>query len=226
MQNTNIKCLGFIMDGNRRCAKENGLSTSEVYEKGHDVFKDCVQWVRDIHIPHAVFYVFSTENWQRKHEEVDYLIKLFSIVLTELLKGIEEEKVRIRIVGRRQDFTPELQNLMKEVEEVSAKYTKTTIWMALSYGGRAELIEAVNEAIKLGEEVTEESFENLLWTADMPDPDIIVRTSGEQRLSNFLTWKSVYSELLFIDKHWPSLTKVDFDGILMEYEKRERRKGV
>ncbi len=213
------------MDGNRRWAREQGLETMEGHAKGHEVFKDCVRWVRDASIPHAVFYAFSTENWQRQKKEVEYLMKMFEQVLTDLLEGVEEEKVGVRIIGRRSDFTPTIQSLMQEVEDKSELYNDTTIWIALSYGGRAELVEAVNLAVENQLQVTEESFKKLLWTADMPDPDMIVRTSNEQRLSNFITWGSVYSELYFIKKHWPALTKDDFEDILKEYESRNRRKG-
>jgi undecaprenyl diphosphate synthase len=226
MQNTRINCLGFIMDGNRRWAKERGLETLQGHSKGHEVFSNCVRWVRDEKIPHAVFYAFSTENWKRTQTEVDYLMQLFGQVLRQVLEKVEEEKVRVRILGRRSDFPLELQSLMKEVETKSLVYSETTVWIALSYGGRAEIVEAVNMAVANGVAVTEESFETLLQTAEMPDPDMIVRTSGEYRLSNFLTWKSVYSELFFIEKHWPALTKSDFQDILTEYESRERRKGV
>lgn len=226
MRKTDIQCLGFIMDGNRRWAKEQGLSTLEGHKRGHEVFAEYVRLVRDAGIPHAVFYAFSTENWSRSKEEVEYLMELFKTVLTNLLQGVTEQKVRVRIVGRWEDFSPELQTLMRDVEEGSKEYEETTIWIALSYGGRAEIVAAVNEAVCKGKEVTEAEFETLLWTADMPDPDIIVRTSGEHRLSNFMTWRSVYSELLFLDKHWPALTKDDFDGILREYETRERRRGA
>ncbi len=153
-------------------------------------------------------------------------MQLFEQVLKSLLEGVEEEKVRVRIIGRRSDFSPAIQGLMQEVEEKSVQYTGTTIWVALSYGGRTEIVEAVNTAMKEGEKVTEESFSKLLWTTGMPDPDMIVRTSGEERLSNFLPWQSVYSEFYFIKKHWPALTKDDFNDILKEYESRERKRGV
>jgi len=213
------------MDGNRRWARENNLESLKGHHKGQEVFQECVRFVRDERIPHAVFYAFSTENWQRKVEEVDYLMSLFTQVLEKLLKGVEEEKVRVIIIGNKKDFSEKIQNLMGEVESKSAKYKNTTIWIALSYGGRTEIVEAVNKAVENGEEIDGESFKKLLWTAEMPDPDMIVRTSGEKRLSNFITWGSVYSELLFLDKHWPALTKDDFKDILHEYESRERRRG-
>lgn len=214
------------MDGNRRWAKEQNLPTLEGHQKGLDVFLDIVRFVRDEKIPHAVFYAFSTENWKRKEEEVSYLMGLFSSLLAKMAQDLVEQGVRVRIVGRRQDFSSELQTQMNELEEKSKDYGGTTIWIALSYGGRAEIIEAVNAAVAKGQVVDEDSFEKLLWTADMPDPDMIVRTSGECRLSNFLTWKSVYSELYFIEKHWPALTKDDFKDILLQYAKRERRQGA
>lgn len=218
-------CLGFIMDGNRRYAKELDLPTLEGHKKGLDVYIDYIRFVRDHNIPHAVFYAFSTENWNRSEAEVSYLMELFGNSLDTLKDEIEERKVRVRILGRKEDFSKELQHKMNQLEEKSAKYTDTTIWMALSYGGRTEIVEAVNKAVASGEEVTEESFSQLLWTAEMPDPDMIIRTSGEHRLSNFLPWQSVYSEFYFIDKHWPALTEADFKDILAEYGKRERRKG-
>lgn len=220
------QCLGFIMDGNRRWAKEQNLPTLDGHQKGLDVFLNIVRYVREAKIPNAVFYAFSTENWKRSDMEVSYLMELFKNLLQKMSAELDEEGVRVRIVGRRSDFSPELQKQMNELETKSASHTGTTVWIALSYGGRAEIIEATNQAIKAGEAVTEETFEQLLWTADMPDPDMIIRTSGEARLSNFLTWRSVYSELYFIDKHWPALTKADFEDILLQYAIRERRHGA
>jgi undecaprenyl diphosphate synthase len=214
------------MDGNRRWAKEQGLPTLEGHKKGLEIFLDVVRFVRDANVPHAVFYAFSTENWKRTESEVGYLMTLFSESIADMTKEHTKGGVRVRVVGRRQDFSPELQKQITELEEKSASIEGTTIWIALSYGGRAEIIEAVNKAVAQGETVTEESFQTLLWTADMPDPDIIIRTSGETRLSNFLTWASTYSELYFIEKHWPALTKLDFEDILLQYAIRERRHGA
>lgn len=214
------------MDGNRRFAKERNLPTLEGHQKGLDVFLDCVQWVREAKIPHAVFYAFSTENWKRSEEEISYLMELFKSLLKTLEEKIEEEKVRVRVIGRREDFSLELQQQITELEEKSSRHKSTTIWIALSYGGRAEIISAVNRAVEIGKEASEESFSSLLWTAGMPDPDMIIRTSGEERLSNFLPWQSVYSEFYFIKKHWPALTKDDFKDILFQYGERERRKGI
>ncbi|HEY0964356.1 MAG TPA: polyprenyl diphosphate synthase [Candidatus Paceibacterota bacterium] len=218
-------CLGFIMDGNRRWAKEQGLTTAEGHTRGMEVFLDCVRFVRDAGIPHAVFYAFSTENWNRSPEEVSHLMNIFLSLIIKMKQTAEEERVRVRFIGARKDFSPELQKEMNELEHISLAYGATTVWVALSYGGRAEIVAAVNEAVARGAAVDEQTFESLLWTAELPDPDMIVRTSGEKRLSNFLTWKSTYSELHFIEKHWPALTKADFEDILLQYAKRDRRKG-
>lgn len=214
------------MDGNRRFAAEQGLPTLEGHRQGLETFLTVVRFVRDQGIPHAVFYAFSTENWKRSKEEVTYLMELFSGLIDRLEETADEEKVRVRFIGKREDFSDVLQQKMAELEEKSTEFTKTTIWIALSYGGRAEIVAAVNEAIAKGETVDETSFASLLWTKDLPEPDMIVRTSGEARLSNFLTWHSAYSELYFIDKHWPALTKQDLEDILIEYGKRTRRYGA
>jgi undecaprenyl diphosphate synthase len=226
MESVLPQCLGFIMDGNRRYATERGEDTLAGHLAGRETFGQIVRYVRDAGIPHAVFYAFSTENWQRSEREVAYLMDLFHGWLARMDEQVDEDKVRVRIVGRRSDFSPALQDLMHQLETKSADYTATTIWVALSYGGRPELLDAINRAIALGSPVTEESFSELLWTAGMPDPDMIVRTGGEQRLSNFLPWQSVYSELYFIPTYWPALTKHDFDAILHEYANRQRRHGI
>ena len=218
-------CIGFIMDGNRRWAKKNLLESLEGHKKGSEVFHTMVRTLRDRGIKHGVFYAFSTENWNRSEREVNYLMELLKNEVKELLKGVDEEKVGIRFIGERARLSEELQRLIAELEEKSSAYTSTTIWIAFSYGGRAEIIEAVNKAVERGGKVSEESFGDLLWTKGMPDPDIIIRTGGEERLSNFLTWQSVYSELFFTDTYWPDFGKEEFERILEEYGNRQRRRG-
>jgi len=224
------------MDGNRRWAKEQGLQTHQGHQQGSTVLSDMIGYIRDAGIPHAVFYAFSTENWKRSEEEVAYLMDLFREYLRDIKDKLDKEDdteqgqtpVVVKTIGRRADFPQDIQEQMVALEERNievADKAHTTIWLALSYGGRAEIIDAANIAIAAGGSVDETSFNQLLWTADLPDPDMIVRTSGEHRLSNFLTWKSVYSEFYFIDKHWPALTQSDFTDILEEYGKRNRRRG-
>ncbi len=218
-------CVGFIMDGNRRWAKEHGKEAIEGHIAGKDKFLEVTQWVIENKIPHAVVYAFSTENWQRQQTEVEGLLSLFLGTVEEFQGQDSKENIQIKIIGRREDFSPEFQQKLKHLEEKPHKKPKTALWVALSYGGRSEIVEAVNKAIAKGERVTEESFSKLLYTAEMPDPDLIIRTGGESRLSNFLPWQSTYSELFFTKTLWPAFTKDEFQRILNDYAARERRIG-
>jgi undecaprenyl diphosphate synthase len=222
-----IKCVGFIMDGNRRWARARGLSPVEGHEAGFRVLEDIVQVVHRAHIPHLVCYAFSTENWKRDGREVAYLMELFQEQLKRMHDATNEDRMRIRVVGRMSDFTEDIQLSVAELVAKTERYTnETTIWIALSYGGRAEIIDAANRAIALGEKVDEDSFSQLLYTKGMPDPDLIIRTGGEKRLSNFLPWQGVYSELFFTETLWPDFGEAEFQSILEAYGTRERRRGT
>lgn len=220
-------CIGFIMDGNRRWARVHGKSETEGHRFGYDAFRVIVEALTKRGIEHGVFYAFSTENWHRTKEEVEFLLKLFEQMIRTLL---EEESVRlsvrVRFIGERSRFSETLQTLMNSVEEKTENVVGTTVWIALSYGGRAELVDAVNRAVQEGVVVTEESFGSLLWTCDMPDPDLIIRTGGEERLSNFLPWQSVYSEFMFTKTFWPDFGEMEFQRMLEAYGNRIRRKGT
>jgi undecaprenyl diphosphate synthase len=221
------------MDGNRRWAREDNLSSFEGHKKGAHAFMQTVGWVKERGIPHAVFYAFSTENWNRASSEIDYLTKLgikhFKTLIQKLLTGTDihdpEVGVRYKFIGDMR-FDEKLLQQLHEVEEKTKDFSGTTAWIALSYGGRAEIVDAVNKAIKKGEEVSENSFRSFMWSNEMPDPDLIVRTGGQQRLSNFLTWQSAYSELVFLEKYWPDLTSEDLDTIIKEYGERNRTFGA
>jgi undecaprenyl diphosphate synthase len=215
------ECIGFIMDGNRRWAREHGLDTYLGHKAGEEKFFEVAAWLKESGIKHSVFYAFSTENWKRSEAEVDYLMSLFSEALNQI------ESVRVKIIGDVERFNPTLQSKIKSLEEKTEQFESMgTIWIALSYGGRAEIINAVNKIIAAQDEkVDEKSFEKYLWTEDMPDPDIIIRTGGDMRMSNFLPWQSVYSELVFIQTHWPAFTKREFTRIVAAYGDRQRRYG-
>jgi len=226
-------CIAFIMDGNRRWALTEGKNKLEGHVAGFETFKNVVRWVRDAGIAHAVFYAFSTENWKRSEAEVTTLLALFEQALREQQEKTEadlaaknEAGVRVRFIGQRSDFSSALQQLMADLEVKSSSCEGTTIWIALSYGGHAEWVAAVNAAVASGKEVTEESFRSLLWSAELPDVDLLIRTSGEQRISNFLPWQLSYSELIFTPTYWPAFTKIEFDRMLEEYALRERRRGT
>lgn len=219
-------CIGFILDGNRRWAREHGLPTFEGYRRGFERAREIVEWSREAGVPDIVMYAFSTENWNRSPEEVAYLMDLYEEFAEQWADEVAKKEGRIRFIGERSRFRETLQKKMKEVEERTATGTRGTLWVALSYGGRAEILDAVNTLLASGvHPVDEAGFRKVMWSADMPDPDLIIRTSGEHRLSNFLPWQSVYSELFFPTAKLPEFTKADFLSILQEYAERGRRHG-
>lgn len=220
-----VTCVGIIMDGNRRWAKARGLPKFEGHRVGLlKTLRNTIRFVSARSIKHLVVFMFSTENWNREPKEVSYLMDLFRESIQKELKELGEKGVRVRFVGQRERFSPDLQQGMNTVEKETAKNDVITLWCCLSYGGRAEIVAAVRAAAEKGE-VTENSLGEHLWTAGMPDPDIIIRTSGEKRLSGFLPWQSVYSELFFTNTKWPDFTEEEFDSILAEFAQRERRRG-
>ena len=221
-------CIGFIMDGNRRWAKSKGLPTFEGHHTGANKLKDVLKWTKDVGIQHVICYAFSTENWNRTPEEVSYLINLLGEFLQTELDHFYNEGGILHCVGDMSKFSESLQKTFKEAEEKTKNNKGTHLYFALNYGGRVEIISAVKKIVKENpstEEITEEYFAKHLQTYPMPDPDIIIRTSGEMRLSGFLPWQSVYSELFFIKTLWPDFSKEEFLKILDEYSQRERRIG-
>ena len=219
------QCIGIILDGNRRWAKERGLPKLEGHRRGLERVIDCARWVRDRGIKHMVVYAFSTENWNRDAEEVSYLMTLFRGMAQKDLRELVKEGIRVRFIGTRDRLDPDLQEAMRRAEEESAHQSALTFWICLSYGGRAEITEAARAVASGGGDITEESLRAHFWSAEMPDPDIIIRPGGEIRLSNFLLWQAAYSELFFIKPYWPDFSEETLDGILKEYEARERRMG-
>lgn len=219
------KCIGVIMDGNRRWARARNLPAFKGHGEGYKKLQEVMRWAREAGIPHMVAYAFSTENWRRSEEEVGYMLKLFRSVLENETQKMVDERVRVRFVGDRARFDADLWTMMEKVEAETAKAYDITLHLLMSYGGRAEIVAAAQSAAAEGGEITEDLFAQKLWTAEMPDPDLIIRTGGEKRLSNFLPWQSVYSELFFTDTFWPDFAKEEFDTILAEFASRERRHG-
>ena len=217
-------CVGIILDGNRRWAKENDVSKLEGHRAGTETLKKTVRFVRDSGVKHLIVYAFSTENWNRDKDEVSYLMDLFREAIQKEMSELGKENVRVRFVGQRGRFSEDLQQSMGEIEKETEKNEAITLWVCLSYGGRAEIVAAANSAAK-SDLITEELLAKNLWTSEMPDPDIIIRTGGEKRLSNFLLWQSAYSELFFTDTLCPDFNKEEFDAILTEFATRERRRG-
>lgn len=237
MTNTHVKgpqSVGIIMDGNRRWAKASGKSSFEGHRVGVEAiftFLDAYQSLYEKWgTAHYIFYTFSTENWKRSEDEVAHLMQLFRFVFRdsrEKLMRVKEYGVSIRFAGDLSRFSKDIQDMLHAIEKDTEGGTKGSVTFALSYGGRADILHAVNNLLKEGKNVlTEEDIGTHLWTAGVPDPDLIIRTGGEQRLSNFLTWQSVYSELIFTPICWPDFSPEVFEQILAEYTSRERRFGT
>lgn len=224
----NPECVGFIMDGNRRWAEIHGLTQMEGHLRGYEAFRRMVDVVHKAEIPHMVCYAFSTENWRRTNSEVEYLMELLGRALHDLHASIMQDgkKLKLRVIGQRERLPKELVSEIERLEALPMEKPDMTLWLALSYGGRAEILEAIHKARTSTHEITEENFSELLWTKDMPDPDLIIRTSGEMRMSNFLLWQSAYSELFFTDTLWPDFGEVEFQSMLEAYGKRSRRTGA
>jgi undecaprenyl diphosphate synthase len=171
------------------------------------------------------FYVFSTENWKRSKDEVGRLMKLVIKVLKDDLKEIAKHEARIRVLGVRDGLPPKVLAAIEQAEEVTKHFTKATVAFCFNYGGQKEIADAAQACIDKGEPITPEGIRSNLYGADIPDIDLVVRTSGEQRLSNFMLWRANYSEFFFLDKHWPDMQASDIDTIINEYNKRNRRFG-
>lgn len=226
MSEQKIKCVGIIMDGNRRWARAHNKPVFEGHSEGYKKLQDVMKWAREAKIPHVVAYAFSIENWKRSEDEVGYLMKLFRFILNNETKKMIDERVRVCFVGDRTRFSDDIQKGMERMEQETSKDYDITLHLAMSYGGRAEILAATNALLK--EEalaVTEEEFSKKLWSYPMPDPDILIRTGGEHRLSGFLPWQSIYSELFFVDAWWPEFQHEEFINIIEEFSTRERRLG-
>jgi undecaprenyl diphosphate synthase len=221
------KAIGIIMDGNRRWARSHSLPLLEGHRRGAEKLKEVTRWAREAGVKELTVYAFSTENWNRSEEEVSYLMKLLEEMLSKDLQELHKEHIQIRFIGERERFSPTLVQLMNKLETVVPDETKITLVIALSYGGRAELTSAVNTLIERRvEKVTEGDISGVLWTRGLMDPDMIIRTGGEKRLSNFLPWQTVYSELFFSDTMWPDFSFEEFTACIEAFRSRERRRGA
>lgn len=229
------KHVGVIMDGNGRWAKNRGLERSEGHKAGANVFRTICEYACDLGIECITFYAFSTENWARPEMEIKGIMSLLRSYLLEALdrkKENEEKGMRIKFVGDVSRVDKDLQKMIKIIEKQSAGKTRTVVNIAVNYGGKQEILRSVKEIAKeiergnlSADDVTEEIIEKNLYTPDFPSCDLIIRPSGEYRLSNFLTWQSAYSEFWFSDILWPDFTVENFNEALRAYEKRNRRFG-
>jgi undecaprenyl diphosphate synthase len=218
--------LAIIIDGNRRWAKKNSLEFFNGHKKGMDNVKTIGESCRKKGIKILTLYVFSTENWNRSKKEVNYLMKLFNLVFNKNnINDLHQKGIVVKIIGQIDKLPKALQNKILEAEGLTKNNKKGVLNLAISYGGKADIIQAIKEIVKKKKPINEEEISNHLWTKKLPDPDLIIRTGGEQRLSNFLIWQSAYSELYFTKKLWPDFTINDLDKALKDYSQRQRRFG-
>lgn len=227
------KHIAIIMDGNRRWAKERNMIASFGHKEGAKTLEKIVRYANKIGIEHITVYAFSTENWRRTEEEVSALMRLFQSYLDDYAKRADSENIKVKVIGNTEQLSQRMQDSIKKCMDRTKDNTGITFNIALNYGGRDELIHAIKEIAqdlkdnKLDiENITEDLVSEKLYTRGQPDPDLLIRTSGELRLSNFLPWQLVYSEFLFVDKNWPDFTEQDLDEAIVEYQKRTRKFGA
>ncbi len=229
--------IAVILDGNRRWALKHSLNPWVGHKHGAEKVENLLDWCLQLGVKSITLYAFSTENFRRPKKEIEELMQIFEEKLRKLLtdKRIHQNQVKVKIIGRRELLPRSIKNIIEEVEESTKNYNKHFLNVALAYGGRAEIIDAakrIAEKVKQGKldpnEINEKLFEKHLYTAHLPkqDPDLIIRTSGEERLSGFLLWQSAYSELCFLDIYWPEFRKIDLLRAIRVYQKRKRRFGA
>ena len=227
-----LEHLAIIMDGNRRWAKEKSMMTTMGHKRGADVLVDIAKYCNEIGLKYLTVYAFSTENWKRTEEEVGYLMGLLGVYLDKFLNELDMKNIKISFIGNIDVIDSSLSNRIRNLEAKTSNNTGLNLIIAFNYGGRDEIVRAcrnIAEEVKDGklnlEDIDENVFSNHLYTKGKKDPDLVVRTSGEMRTSNFLPWQITYSEFLPFDKYWPDFTRDDVDFCIEEFSKRKIRKG-
>ena len=225
--------IAIIMDGNGRWAKSRHLPKIAGHKKGADAVRGIVEVCADLDVKYLTLYAFSSENWNRPIAEVNDLMGLLKIYLTKEINELHEKNIRISFIGSRDRLSKNIIKLIDDAEEKTRKNTKLQLILALNYGGQEEIVNAarnIAEKVKNGSlevsDIDENVFSKYLYTSEIPDPDLIIRTSGEQRLSNFMLWQAAYTEFVFQDILWPDFTKVELCNAIKEYYKRDRRYGA
>jgi undecaprenyl diphosphate synthase len=220
--------IGYIVDGNRRWSKQHGIPAYEGHLAGYNTLQDIATATFDAGVEYMSAYIFSTENWKRSQEEVSRLMGLVLKLLTSDLHIFDENNIKLVVVGSRERVSPKIIQAIDEAEARTANNTRGTLAVCFNYGGQLEIADACKIIVQAGipaEDITPELIASNLYQPDVPPIDIIVRTSSEQRLSNFMLWRAAYSELMFLDKLWPDMTKDDVSDIIKEYTRRDRRIG-
>ena len=223
-----LKHIAIIMDGNRRWAKERNLPSALGHKKGVDALKAAMRACDDFGVKYLTVYAFSTENWNRKPEEVNFLMDLLAQTLKNELKEMNENNVVISFIGDTTKLSPKLQEILRNSVETTKNNTGVNLQIAFNYGSRDEIVNAVKSIVKEGiepEKITEETISKNLYTNGIPDPDLLIRTGGEKRISNYLLWQIAYSELFFTKTLWPDFNKDELTAIINDFKTRERRYG-
>jgi undecaprenyl diphosphate synthase len=225
--------VAIIMDGNGRWAKARGLPRVAGHKRGAEAVRRTVTGAAELGIQYLTLYGFSSENWKRPPAEIDDLMGLLRLYLNNEIEELDRKGVRLRVIGQRSRLQPDIVRLIEGAERRTAGNRKLNLIVALSYGGRAEIVEAarcIAEGVRAGRihpaAVDEDQFERFLYTAGIPDPDLLIRTSGEKRISNFLLWQCAYAELVFLERLWPDFTRDDLESAITEYHGRDRRYGA
>jgi undecaprenyl diphosphate synthase len=219
------RAVAVVMDGNGRWASSHGLDVAEGHRAGSRALRPIVETAIDLGVASLVVYAFSTENWTRSPDEVSALMDIFGETIDRELLDLAREGVHTQFVGRRDRAPAWLQEKMRALEDATKGETRLNLWIAFDYGGRAEIVEAARRLAESGEDVDEESFARALYAPEMPDPDLVIRTSGELRVSNFLLWQSAYAEFVFTDTLWPDFGPAEFRAAIEDYASRRRRFG-
>lgn len=223
-----LEHIGYIMDGNRRWAKSHGIPSYEGHLAGYNALKDVLTATLDSGIRYASIYAFSDENWKRSAEEVKKIMGLFVHALRDDIKFIQDRNVKVLIIGSRDNLPDKITEAIEDTEHMTARNTAGTLAICFNYGGQREIVDAVKKIVQSGvdtDDITPDLVSQNIYAPEIPPCDLIVRTSGEKRLSNFMLWRSAYSELMFIDKNWPDMTAEDVSAIIEEYKRRNRRFG-
>jgi len=226
--NTTPNCIGIIMDGNRRFARRNGQDETEGHVLGYKKLMSVIQWAKAESISSLIVYGFSTENQCRSNKEVDALMDIFRVFFKQMLAKAKKNDVAISFIGLREQLPQDVQIAMRRLERETRQCMSLNLIIAAPYGGRAELVDVINRMKSSSvdnKQVSEEDITQYLWTANTRDPDLIIRTGGQRRISNFLLWQMAYSELVFTDTLWPDFTQKEFTKILYEYSLRKRTYG-
>ena len=223
-----INHIAIVMDGNRRWAKKKGLPAFEGHRQGYDKLKKVGEWLLDRGVKIFTVYAFSTENWNRSKREVDYLMNLFRRALSKEIQEFNKRGIKLNVLGRISGLPKDLQKMADSAMKLTKNNRRGILNLCINYGGRMEIVDAVKNIVNQkipAKKINEKTIENNLYFISQPDPDLIIRTSGEQRLSGFLTWQSVYSELYFTPVVWPDFSQKDLDKAIDWYYSRERRFG-